>query len=441
MATEPRHGRIVVLCLLQFLDVMGTTMVLTLLPTMLAEVRAEPAGATFLSTGYAVAFGGCLILGARLGDRFGHVRMIVVSSCVFAAAGLLVAFSPSLTFLTVGRVLQGLAAAVTVPAALFLITQTTAEGPARKKAVAAWSAAGAAAGASGFIVGGLASATDQWRSSFLILGLLGGALGLLTGRMFGGIPAHVAAGPLGIAGGAVLTVAVGLTVTGTALVQDHPHTGLWLGAAALAAGIWLAVIERASAKPILPPRILRSKPVRFGAWVSFTNTATTSSAAAMVTLSLQEEHGRSGLATAAVLLPFSVAVVLGSLWAPVMMSRKGDYRTMGWGLAGIGTGTAFLPLMPGQLVGIGVAMALSGAGIGLSSAAATHTGTNVPAEIRAAAAAVVNTAAQLGTALGVALSLAMAAQWGYTVAWAALAILAVAAAAGVGRLRTGPKVI
>lgn len=441
MGIQPRNGRVVVLCLLQFLDVMGATMVLTLLPTMLVEVDAGPAGATFLSTGYAVAFGGCLILGARFGDKFGHVRMITVSSLVFAGAGLLVASSPSLAFLSAGRILQGLAAAVTVPAALFLITQTTAEGQARRKAVAAWSAAGAAAGASGFIIGGLASAIDQWRNSFLLVGLLGGALGLLTRRMFRGVTTPASEGPLGVAGGIMLTVVVGLIVAGTALAQDHTNAASWLGAAALIAWVGLVLVERASAKPILPPRILRSAPVHCGAWVSFINTATTSSTAAMVTLSLQEEHGHSGLATAAVLLPFSLAVVLGSLCAPVLMSRKGVYRTMGWGLGGIGAGTAILPMVMGQLGGIGVAMALSGAGIGLSSAAATHTGTSVSEEIRAAAGAVVNTAAQLGTAVGVALSLAVAAQWGFSVAWAALAVLTVAAAAGVGRLRADTKVL
>ena len=84
-----------------------------------------------MSTGYAMFFGGLLMLGARLGDRFGHRRTIIASFVGFAAASFLAASAGSVAVLVIARCLQGAAAAVSVPSALRLITTITAEGPAR----------------------------------------------------------------------------------------------------------------------------------------------------------------------------------------------------------------------------------------------------------------------------------------------------------------------
>src|SRR5689334_583317 len=63
---------VALLCLVQFVDVLGVTVVVTALPSMLAGLHAPASAATLVVTGYAMLFGGLLMLGARLGDRFGH---------------------------------------------------------------------------------------------------------------------------------------------------------------------------------------------------------------------------------------------------------------------------------------------------------------------------------------------------------------------------------
>ena len=68
---------VVSLCLVQFVDVLGVTVMVTALPAMLADLHASAAAASLISTGYAMFFGGLLMLGARLGDRFGHRRIIL----------------------------------------------------------------------------------------------------------------------------------------------------------------------------------------------------------------------------------------------------------------------------------------------------------------------------------------------------------------------------
>ena len=118
------------LCLVQFADVLGVTVVVTALPSMLTALHAPASGGSLIATGYAMFFGGLLMLGARLGDRYGHRRTIVASLAVFAVGAVVAATAGSVVTLAAGRCLQGAAAAASVPSALRLLTTMTPEGPA-----------------------------------------------------------------------------------------------------------------------------------------------------------------------------------------------------------------------------------------------------------------------------------------------------------------------
>src|SRR6201987_292652 len=146
---------VVSLCLVQFVDVLGVTVMVTALPAMLADLRASADAASLISTGYAMFFGGFLMLVARRGDRFGHRRIILTGLALFPVAAVVGATAASAVVLTAARCLQGAAAALSVPPALRLLTTITSDGPQRERAIAAWSASGAAAGASGVVVGGV----------------------------------------------------------------------------------------------------------------------------------------------------------------------------------------------------------------------------------------------------------------------------------------------
>src|ERR1700760_4804783 len=146
---------VVSLCLVQFIDVLGVTVMVTALPAMLSDLHTSADAASLISTGYAMFFGGLLMLGARLGDRFGHRRIILTGLAIFTVAAVVGATATSAVVVMGGRCLQGAAAALSVPSALRLLTTITSDGSQRERAIAAWSASGAAAGASGFVVGGV----------------------------------------------------------------------------------------------------------------------------------------------------------------------------------------------------------------------------------------------------------------------------------------------
>ncbi len=437
------------LCLVQFIDVLGVTVVVTALPRMLASLHASPSAGSGVSAGYAMFFGGLLMLGARLGDRFGHRRAITAGLAVSALGALLGAVAGSVVLLTAARCLQGAGAAASVPSALRLLTVLAPDGPPRRRAVAAWSASGALAGASGFVVGGVVTDLASWRWVFWAYLPLTAALAAVIGRR---VPTDSrrpgAARSLNAPASATFTLAVMAVVVGTTLIALPGERVAGTVVVVLAAPLTVAFVgvDRRARAPLLPAAVLARPDVRAGAAGAFLNTATTSSAMTLVTLYLQDGLHHSPLAAAAMLLPFSLAVIAGSALAAPALRRISARRVLAGGLGLIALADAGLCVsgFAGSGLGGGDArpggaavtlalpgcVAVAGAGLGLASVAATTLGTAVPEALRGAASGIVNTAAQLGTAIGIAVLLLVAAATtgapgvrAPVIAWAAAAVI------------------
>jgi Na+/melibiose symporter-like transporter len=258
--------------------------------------------------------------------------------------------------------------------------------------------------------------------------------------------------PLNLAGSGLFTVAVMLVVVATTVLGESANriTGaMLLAAAGLVAGLFLAA-DRRSAAPLLPSALLRRPLVLRGTIGSFLNTATTTSVATLVTLYLQDALGRTPLQAAATFLPLSVLVIIGSAAATKLMLRLARelIAAIGLGVIGIGIALPLLNATSGLLVGAG--LAVTGLGLGLASVVATSMATDVPEDARATASGIVNTSAQLGTVIGTATILLLAAGTtgfpGHTtgtpyVAWGAAAGLAGIAAIAFARFRVRPAAV
>lgn len=431
------------LCLVQVVDVLGVTLLIAALPQMLRGLHAPPAMAGVLATAYAMTFGGLLMLGARLGDLIGHRRALLAGLLGFAGASALAGGAPSLAVLVAARALQGAAAAASVPAALRVLTELAPGERARRRALAAWSAAGAAAGASGLLAGGLLTSLVGWRTVFWLNVPLAAMLML---AIAGTVPRARAGARTGldVPGGLLLTGALMALILATSLLERAGSR--MLGALCGAAGCILLLlfvrVERAAANPLLPRTAVQEPRLRIGSAAAFINTATTSSAVTLATLYLQDVRGASPAAAALRLLPFSLCVVLGAGMAGGLLQRRDPALGVaaGLGLIAVGDGALLLPGLDALLpLGAGV----SGLGIGLSSVAANTLGTDVRSEHRGIAAGILNTAAQLGTALGVSASVLLAGITqhaglplrGTALSWAAAALVAAGAAVLVLRLR------
>src|SRR3954447_20756102 len=170
--------RLTVLCGVQFVDVLGVTSAITAIPAILRGLDAPPAAAPILATAYAMCFGGLLVLGARLGDRHGHRRVLLAGIAACGAAGLVGAGAESVAGVVAARGLQGAAAAVSVPSALRLLLAAHA-GPGGR---AAGGGGGAAAGAVGLLAGGALTAGLGWRAVFWINVPIAAVLALAVAR-------------------------------------------------------------------------------------------------------------------------------------------------------------------------------------------------------------------------------------------------------------------
>jgi MFS family permease len=388
------------------------------------------------------------MFGARLGDRMGHRRCILGSVALFAIGALLAATATTLVTLTIARCVQGAAAAAAVPSALALLVSVAGDGRARDRAVAAWSAAGAVAGGCGFVVGGAVSEVGSWRIIFWGLLVVSAAQALLIFKVVRPQSPSRHRQALNLPGTLLLTFTVMLIVLGATLLGEPSSRtagGLVLAAAFPAFALFV-VADRRSSAPLMPRAVLRRPQVRRGSTGAFVNTASTGGVATLITLYLQGTLGRTPWETALTLLPFSLFVIGGSALAARLMVGLTRERIAAAGLALVCVGIAAPLLDPVSAVLVSAGMAVAGFGLGLSSVTTTSMATDVPEEFRATSSGIVNTSAQLGTAIGTAAILLVAAvttgvPGGSTtrapmVGWAAAAGCALIAAGVFVRLRT-----
>jgi MFS family permease len=223
-------------------------------------------------------------------------------------------------------------------------------------------------------------------------------------------------------------------VAGTTLLGEHSPAVLaaTLTVVGVLAAAGFVVVERRARHPLVAAAARRSPALRWGAFGSFVNNAATSSSMTVATLHLQGPLGLAPHRAGALLGSFSVLVVVGAIGAPRLITALGWGRALGCGLGVVAAGSAVLVAWP-HVVGVGVAAGVSGLGIGIGSVAATDLGTSVDEAIKATAAGVLNTAAQLGTAIGTSLILLVATTFHARPAWAVAACLAAGAALGVAR--------
>lgn len=423
-----------VLCGVQFVDVLGVTSAVTAIPAMLRGVSAPAEATPILAAVYAMFFGGLLVLGARLGDRYGHRRVLVLGVAAFIGAGLVGATASGIIQLVTARGLQGVAAAVSVPCALRLLLAVPAGDGRSRGALAFWSASGAAAGALGYLVGGLLTDTSGWRAVFWVNIPAGLLLLIAIALVVPPLPADRSA-TLDVVGAVMLIASVMALIVGASFVEDPTHR-VW-GGVLIAAGIGLgagfAVQQRRARHPLVPRPARASANLRTGTVVSFVNTATTSSAGVLATLLLQQQLGVSAVRAGLLLLPFSLGVIGGSaLYAP-LRRRLTTRRLAAVGLLGIAAGDLLLALTYGSIAGIVAGVIVAGTGLGIASVAGNVIGTDVEESLRGTASGVLNMGAQLGTALGVAglvvLAVTINRPWpGTALAWAVAATLAGVAA-------------
>src|SRR6266581_2863827 len=216
-----RHPLILAsVCLGYFMAVLDSTVVNVALPDMARSLGTGIAGMQWVVDGYALLFASLLLTAGALGDRFGNRGMFVAGLALFTLASALCGIAPSLGALVAFRALQGVGAAVQVPASLALLRHAYHDPAERAEAIGVWAAATGVAVAAGPVVGGILTHAFTWRSVFLVNIPVGVAGIVLTLRHVPPVPRH-AEGHLDLRAQALGIAALGALTFG--LIQG----GVW----------------------------------------------------------------------------------------------------------------------------------------------------------------------------------------------------------------------
>jgi EmrB/QacA subfamily drug resistance transporter len=416
MTDEPYRRRWTALALLLtavFMDMVDNQIVTIALPTIQHELGATPAALQWTATAYTLAFAVTLIVGGRLGDRFGHRALFVAGTAGFGLASLAAGLAQNVEMLLAARVAQGVFAGLMVPQVLAFLH---AEFPQSEqgKAMGFYGMTFPIGGLAGPLLGGLLTQADlfgwHWRTIFFVnvpialVAAVGAALVMPAPRR------KVKAGidPLGL-----LVLVAALLAALYPLVQGRelgwPLWSFVLLVAALPLAALFVVVqrnrERRGREPLVRIGMVGHRAMAVGLLVMLIFYCGMG-AFFVLTLHLQNGLHYSPLKTALSMLPATVGIVVGNGAGMSLVARCGRVTPMIglavllagsagmiWVVTGAGTG-----LTPWQLV---VPVILYGAGLGMgSSSLMMMTLSGADAADAGAASGVVNTVIQLGMAAG-----------------------------------------
>lgn len=401
---NPRWPALALLCVAQFVVVLDVTIVAIALPAIQEDLGFSSADLQWVVSAYTLVFGGFLMLAGRAADLWGRRLLFMVGLAVFSGASLACGLSASPLALVASRVAQGLGAAIVAPSALSALTATFPEDEGRERALGVWTGA-----AAGWLLGGVLTQGLGWEWVFLV-NVPVGALGLaLAPVLFGESWDSSAPRRLDVWGAVSLTAGLTLLVYGLTRAEEAGFgtrgTLVALGLS-LAFGAAFVLAEGRVRHPLVPLRVLRSRRLTGANLVALALTAATTPPMFLCTLYVQRVLGHTPAEAGLAFPPFNLSVIAGSLLGPRIVGRVGVRFAMVSGLLAIAAGVMLLARVTpegGYLGHLLPGFVLMGSGLGVASVASTASGTSAVGEDKQGlASGLLNSAAQVGTALGLA---------------------------------------
>lgn len=390
---------------------LDVTIVNVALPEIGRELQAGVSQLQWVVDAYTLGFAVFLLSAGAMGDRFGSRSVFLGGFALFTLASLACAVAPDALALNLARAAQGIGAALLVPSSLSILNAVYAHDRTMlAKAIAWWTAAGGVSIAAGPVLGGLLMSVFGWRSIFWVnipICVLGFWLTLRV------VPALRHSGPARsfdlpgqLLAVVALTAFIGAVIETHALGLTHPAVIVAL-VAAVAAGVQFIRVEQRSAAPMLPLQLFKlagfTPAVLFGVFVNFAYYGVIF----VLSFYLQKVRGFSVLQAGLIFLPLTGTFLFANITSGWLQARVGSRKPMiiggviggsGYallGIFGISETASFWAMLPG--------LALIPAGMGLAvPAMTTAILASVNKQQAGTASAVLNTARQVGGAMGVA---------------------------------------
>ncbi|NIF53492.1 MFS transporter [Burkholderia sp. Ax-1724] len=420
--THAIHGRqrwlaLIVLCLGVLMIVLDTTIVNVALPSIAADLGFSETSLVWVVNAYMLTFGGCLLLGGRLGDLYGHRKLFLSGITLFTLASLACGMANSQVLLVAARAVQGLGGAIVSAVSLSLIMNLFTEPGERAKAMGVYGFVCAGGGSIGVLLGGLLTNLLSWHWIFLVNLPIGIAVYALCLALLPAARGHAHGERLDVAGAVTVTVSLMLAVyavvngneAGWASLQT---LGLLCAALALL-GAFLA-IEAKVEHPLMPLGLLRLRNVATANVVGVLWAAAMFAWFFISALYLQRVLGYRPLQVGLAFLPANLIMGFFSLGlsARVVM-RFGLRRPLAVGLLVAACGLALFARAPvdgGFVPDVLPGMILLGFGAGIAfNPLLLAAMSDVDAADSGLASGIVNTSFMMGGALGLAVLASLAA--------------------------------
>ena len=383
------------------------------LPSIERELHMPPDAVQWIVTGYAISFGGLLILGGRAADLFGRRRMFITGLVAFALASLAGGLARDPALLIAARVIQGAGAAIVAPAALSLITTSFPEGPQRTRAIGLYGAISSVGFVSGQVLGGVLVQLTSWRAVFLVNVPVGLAAAALAPAILGTAKTRSETHRLDVRGALLITSAVALVVFAVSQGVVLGWTSPLVIAATITAAAAAAVFMRAETnhpEPLIRLSLLRRRGLRDGSTLSFLLGLWNGGEMLILSLYLQQVLHLSPLFTGLAIAPQGVVGFGMGLLGPRLARRLGVKRLLVLTGASAATGFAVLTRLPAggyspvllvvMLIGLGTAGTAFGSVVLASRGMADSD--------QGLVGGMINTSRQIGAAVGAALLPAVA---------------------------------
>jgi len=403
------------LAMTQFVIVLDASIVNVALPSIGRDLDFSQDDLSWVVNAYTLTFGGFLLLGGRLADLLGRRRMFISGLILFSLASLGGGLAQSDVWLVVARAVQGLGAALISPAALSLVTTMFAEGAERNKALGVWGAVAGSGGAAGVLLGGVLTEYAGWEWVLFVNVPIGLLAAFAAPRL---LPESRDDRPRVFDVAGAFTVTAGLAIFVYAMV-DANNAGwgstqtIGLLALSIALLATFIVIESRTSHPLMPFSIFRLRTLRGADAVGLLIGMSLFSMFFFISLYLQQVLGYDALEAGVAYLPLAFTIIVSAGMASQLVNRFGFKPVLIAGMLFITAGLVWFSnvsapggtyvddvLFPSLLAAVGLGFAF----VPVTIAAVSGTR---PDEAGLAS-GLINTAQQVGGALGLAILAAVA---------------------------------
>jgi EmrB/QacA subfamily drug resistance transporter len=415
LATRRGKLTLALLAAIAFLDFVDASITNIALPSIRRDLHFSVESLQWIPSGYLLTYGGFMLLGGRAADLLGRRRVLVAGVLVIGVSSMIGGLAQSSGVLVGARLAQGLGAAMTLPAALSILTTTFKEGTDRNTALGIWGAIAGLASAAGVMLGGFLVEGPGWRWVMFVnplacLLVLVPIFRLISGeRPHGKLKNFDIPGALLATGGMLLLVYTLVKAPTVGWGEARTIAGL-AGALVLLAAF--VVNEQRVKNPLAPLSIFRINGLGYADATQLVAFAGFLALFFFVTLYMQNVLGYSPIQAGLAYLPLTFAVGFSATISSQLVTRFGTRPVIVAGALIAGGGLYWLSRVPvhgsyvSDLLGPMLVLAVGGGPVFVGVTTAANAG--VPADKAGLAAALLNASQQLGGALGLAILSALA---------------------------------